>query len=233
MLTSQNMSLCGPALVAIWHNVIPEERQAFFAWHTREHMPERLSLRGFLRGRRYHAIAGEPEFFNFYEAESVAVLSGPEYIARLNNPTPWTRQIVPHFRDVARSIFRVVHTSGVGQGGVMLTVRVDFPETSQAAIIDPLRTTLLPSLAEAAGITGVHLCYGEGAASRIETAESLARSVPTQLPSCLVMLEGLTASAVKDASSTLSATLSTHPDKPTIRSGIYQLNYSRGRTPAG
>ena len=49
------MSLLGQAVVAIWNDVAPEGREQFYEWHNHEHMPERVGIPGFLRGRRYHA----------------------------------------------------------------------------------------------------------------------------------------------------------------------------------
>jgi hypothetical protein len=42
----------GQAAVAIWCDVAPEARAQFDDWHAHEHMPERLSIPGFLRGSR-------------------------------------------------------------------------------------------------------------------------------------------------------------------------------------
>jgi len=65
------MSLLGKAAVAIWQDPPPEARAEYFEWHNREHMLERAGIPGFLRGRRYCAINGQPEFFTLYEAESL------------------------------------------------------------------------------------------------------------------------------------------------------------------
>ena len=80
------MSLLGKGVVAIWHEVQPAARADFFEWHNREHMLERVGIPGFLRGRRYSALTGEPEICTLYETESVEVLTGPHYMARLENP---------------------------------------------------------------------------------------------------------------------------------------------------
>jgi hypothetical protein len=45
------MSLLGRAVVAIWNDIVPEERANFIDWHNREHIPERVAIEGFLRGR--------------------------------------------------------------------------------------------------------------------------------------------------------------------------------------
>ncbi|MBM3531267.1 MAG: hypothetical protein FJX62_24605, partial [Alphaproteobacteria bacterium] len=104
------MSLAGEGAVAIWHDIVPEGREEFYAWHCSEHMPERVGIPGFLRGRRYAAIRADLEFFNLYEALSPQVVAGTDYQTRLNNPTPWTLAAVKHFRKVARSICRVAAT---------------------------------------------------------------------------------------------------------------------------
>jgi hypothetical protein len=118
------MSLAGKGAVAIWHDIASEGRAEFYRWHGMEHMPERAGIRGFVRGRRYIAIDGcHPEYFNLYETESPATLTGPDYLTRLNNPTPWTVATVKHFRGVARSLCEVAASHGEGEGGLIATVR--------------------------------------------------------------------------------------------------------------
>ena len=48
-------------VIAIWHDVLPEAKDEFYEWHSREHMPERVGIPGFRRGRRYLAVSGAPE----------------------------------------------------------------------------------------------------------------------------------------------------------------------------
>ena len=96
-------------------------------------MPERAGIPGFLRGRRYVAIEGTPEFFNLYETTSAAVLTGADYLGRLNAPTPWTAATVKHFRDVARSLCTVACSYGEGDGGLVATYRYDVAEAAAAA----------------------------------------------------------------------------------------------------
>ncbi|TCG09655.1 hypothetical protein BZM27_04060 [Paraburkholderia steynii] len=99
------MSLLGKAAVLIWNDVIETERDAFYRWHDKEHIPERLALPGFLRGRRYRG-SGVTEWLTLYEAADVAVLTSPAYLARLNDPTPLTQSTVRAFRNTARSMRR-------------------------------------------------------------------------------------------------------------------------------
>jgi hypothetical protein len=228
------MSLAGLGVVAIWHDLLPEARDEFYEWHNREHMPERAGIPGFRRGRRYVAIAGAPEFFNLYEADSPEVLGGVDYLSRLDHPTPWTRQVVASFRNVARSIGRVLYSAGVGQGGVMLTWRFDVPEVLTTKVTRALRQHLLPTLADQPGIAGVHLCRTDDAISRIETAEKKARNEGTQIPRWFVLIEGVSEPAVQRAAESLrNAAAGLGWAEAVIVEAIYRLEHQRCKLPAG
>ena len=221
------MSLSGQAAVLIWHNVLGEFRADFHEWHNREHMPERLAIAGFRRGRRYRAIEGEPEFFNLYEADGLEILSGPEYLSRLNSPTLWTKRVLPGFRDVARSICRIVHTAGVGQGGFVLTQRFAVPAGQREQLAARLSRSVLTAIAEQAGIVGAHLCVADEAASGVVTAEAAARVVPTIVPSWTVLIEGISAAGVHSAGSAVVAVLADTSITSSIQTAVYQLENCR------
>jgi hypothetical protein len=184
------MSLAGEGAVAIWHDIAPEGRQEFYAWHGEEHMPERVGIPGFLRGRRYVAIEADLEFFNLYEALSVETLKGQDYASRVNAPTPWTLSAVKHFRAVARSICRVAHSTGPAQGGLIATLRYDVPEEHARAHRDALLRRFIPDLLAQPGIAGVHLLVADAEASGVATAEQKARGVKNAVPRWVLLLEG-------------------------------------------
>src|SRR5262245_61936979 len=114
--------MLGTAAVVIWCDVAAEVRDEFEDWHTREHMPERLAIPGFLRGTRWRS---EPagSFFILYELDSPATLAGPAYLARLNDPTPWSRKMMPHHRNMVRSLCRVRESYGEGLPHAIATIR--------------------------------------------------------------------------------------------------------------
>ena len=72
----------------------PHMEEEFNAWYDDEHMAERLSVPGFRSARRWVADLepGAGKYLATYELDSVAVLVSPAYLARLNNPTPWSRR---------------------------------------------------------------------------------------------------------------------------------------------
>ena len=227
------MSLAGLGAVCIWHDLLPEARDDFHQWHNREHMPERVGIPGFRRGRRYVAIAGTPEYFNLYEADSAEVLGGQDYLNRLNAPTEWTRQVVPSFRNVSRSICRVVYTHGVGQGAFILTQRFDVGERDRPQVVKALRQRLLPPLCDNKGIAGVHLCLADESISKVETAEKKARADTTQVPTWIILIEGNSSADVGAAGAALSQELQpllSAADAPILTS-VYQLEFSRCKTP--
>lgn len=224
------MSLAGMGVVAIWHDLLPEAKEEFYEWHNREHMPERVGIPGFRRGRRYIALSGGPEFFNLYEADSAEVLGGQDYLNRLNAPTPWTQRVVPSFRNVARSICRVASTSGVGSGGVMLTLRFAVPEAHHAAALEALTRRVLPPLAFAPGVSGVHLCVADEAINRVESAEKKARADAAPIPSWVLMIEGIAVASVRNAADALAPELTAHHASG-IETAIYRHECTRLKTP--
>ena len=50
-------------------------------WHTHEHLPERLSIPGFLRGTRWVALQGQPRYLVLYEVERLDTLDPPSRIS--------------------------------------------------------------------------------------------------------------------------------------------------------
>ena len=201
------MSLYGNGAVTIWHDLLPQAKPAFYAWHNLEHMPERVGIPGFRRGRRYIAVSGAPEYFNLYEADSPQVLSGQDYLNRLNAPTPWTREVVVSFRNVTRAICRVLYSAGVGQGGTILTLRFDVPDSEAVAVSTLLRQQTLPPLVDSAGVVGLHLCRADDGGSRIETVEKKLRDQQTDVARWILLIEGISPEAVQGAAQQLHRAL--------------------------
>jgi hypothetical protein len=223
------MGLLGNAVVAIWNDILPEARSNFIEWHNREHIPERVAIVGFRRGRRYFSDLGAPEYFTLYEAEDETTLTAPEYLERLNNPTSWTRQATSAFRNTLRGICRVVFSDGCGDGGFMLTLRFDAVPEQAGALERHLVTSVLPPLAEIEGVSGVHLCIADQSASHIDTTER--RNKQVDVPRWIVLIEGSRSDAVEKAGNAL---LAGGPERhgavgPFAR-GLYLLEICRVKT---
>ena len=161
----------------------------FYAWHGSEHMPERVGVPGFLRGRRFPAIDADLEFFNLYETRSAAVVKGDEYRARLNNPTPWTLESVKFFRSVARSLCSVAFSTGGAQGGLMATLRYDVPDADATRHADTMRSDFIPTLTAVEGVAAAHLLLADEAASGVVNAEQKARGEANVVPRYVLLVK--------------------------------------------
>ena len=123
------MALTGDALLAIWHDIEPAARDDYMEWHTREHMPERLSIPGFTVGKRLinHDLA-RYRYGTLYGGESLEVFRSPAYLERLNNPTDWSLRVQPMFRNFLRVACIRLASCGVGEGRGVATVRLDLAD---------------------------------------------------------------------------------------------------------
>jgi hypothetical protein len=188
--------LAGEGAVAIWNDIADAGRAQFYAWHLHEHMPERVGIPGFVRGRRYRAAdaATQPEFFTLYETSSFQVLQGSDYLARLNDPTDWTRAATAHFRTTTRSLTRVVASHGVGPGGALLTVRFDIADDAVHDVV-PRITSALEAAARLPRVCGAHLLGADARMSRQSTAESKDRKDLLQPARWVLLLEACDAEA--------------------------------------
>jgi len=135
-------------------------RDEFEHWHSHEHFPERLALPGFRRASRW-ADAGDGQgFFVLYELATYEVLVSPEYLARLNAPSEWSRKMMPHHRNMVRSQCRVLESRGSAVAGHAITVRFSPAAGEQERLRSHLRA-LVQELPARPGLAGAHLLQTE------------------------------------------------------------------------
>jgi hypothetical protein len=190
-------ALLGDAAVLIWNDVAPEGRDAFYAWHDKEHIPERLSLPGFRRGRRFARPGHSPEWLTMYEAVDVGVLVSPEYLARLNAPTAATVATLVHFRNTSRAVCRVARSMGSSCGGHALAMRFAIDPARAGATLRYLQDEAFARAMRRTGVLACHLFATDASASYLNTAESSTRSF--DVPAWVLMCEASTASAAEAA----------------------------------
>ena len=185
------MALLGKGALVIWHDPAPEAESDYNEWHSKEHMFERVGLPGFRRGQRAVAISGAPRYFNFYEVDDLATLESKAYLDRLNDPTAWTRRVVPNMHNNSRTLCRVTASCGAGGVPALWTMILLSPEADRA---EELRIWLadgvLPRLVEGPGILGAHLVEGERSKSGTDTAEKRLRSGVVEFVDWVVLVGG-------------------------------------------
>lgn len=225
------MGLLGNGFLAVWNDIAPGGDAEFNHWHTREHVPERVGVPGFLRGRRYVALSGGPKYFTLYETESVETLASPAYLARLDDPTSWTRRALPLFKNTNRTACRVTQSLGQGFGGTLATIRFG-PLAGQEDVLRAwLSGTTLPALIERPGLVGAHLAEADVDATRVPTEERKLRTQEDQVASWVILVEGIEPEGVETACRDhLSAqALGRRGAAGEIALGLYRLLYCLAR----
>lgn len=190
-------ALLGEAAVLVWNDIAAAGREQFYQWHDKEHIPERLAIDGFRRGRRYARHGHSPEWLTFYEADSLDVLVSPAYLARLNAPTPATTDTLRYFENTSRAVCRVVHSIGTSSGGHVLAMRLEAPAAQGDAVVRRLVGSVLPAIAAQVGVLACHLFVADQPASRLATAESKTRAF--DVPAWALLVETSTVAAAEQA----------------------------------
>ena len=220
------MSLLGSAVLAVWNEVDPEYEDDYNEWYLREHIPERLMVPGLNRGRRYRAEEGSPRYMAIYEATSMEVLTHGPYRRQLENPSAWTRRIMPRFRFQQRGLCDVAASIGEGVGGAVAVVHVTPADAPR------LRTwiteTLLHELHGLPGVTAAHLwTLAPGEPDSATTALSAGADNPIEWVIVVETMEIAGATAIADA--ILGRNPTAHGAAKVRRYPTYRLLYALDR----
>ena len=166
------MALLGTGALAMWWDMAPEMRADFEDWHSHEHFPERLGIPGFRRGTRWRSATGGEGIFVMYELDAHETLSSAHYLARLNQPTPWSTRMMPHHRNMVRSQCRVLASNGSGLAANALTVRLS-PAADRADALRRSLAELIAALPMRPGLTGAHLLRHEAPPIAVTTEQKI------------------------------------------------------------
>lgn len=109
------------AFLALWNDYPATLTDEYEAWHTYEHVPERLTTPGMLWARRYADFA-QPDnrYFTLYALESLQVLEQSSYLDLVRRPTDWSLSMRRHFLNVLRIPASDVASGGNGIGGSLI-----------------------------------------------------------------------------------------------------------------
>ncbi len=99
------MAKKGPAIFMVFTDLSDRKyEEEFNAWYNTQHLPDLLSLPGFLDAARYEAVKGGPQYLAVYE------IAGVEALAALDDPNrqrgAWDRRIGPQV--VGKNLTRIV-----------------------------------------------------------------------------------------------------------------------------
>ena len=209
-------------MVVIWNDIKEEMRDEFVQWHSIEHLPERVSIPGFISGQRWYGEHASPQYLTTYVTQNTEVLTSDAYIQRLNNPTPWTLKTVAAFCNTCRAAGEVIweHGSKKGSGGHILAIRIT--ELEDLTIL----TEHLNSLANIpeqgfADLLRARLVLTTPNASQLPTAERAVRTGDQNESHIVLLLESFSGEdALRHAFSKITAHI---PKLMHSSTGIYAL----------
>jgi hypothetical protein len=176
------MALYSDAAMIMFYDVASGTAADHDDWHTHEHMPERLAIPGFLRGSRCTVEGEGPRYMMMYEVAGVDVLTGAEYAARLNNPTPWTARVMTSLRGMQRGFFRLTANGGLGRGDAIVAIRLSGGREGE---LRGWLSDALPRIASKQGVSSAYLF--EPAARPAMTKEQSIRGKDTEATPVLLV----------------------------------------------
>jgi hypothetical protein len=137
-------------MMAFWTDIDDENLLEVQKWHNCEHMTERVSIPGFIVGRRYRGVDDAPTFFITYETRDTDVLQSDAYLQALNNSTPWTKHALTFFKNNIRNIYSRVAVTGTAPAteapfNYVLRFNIDAGDEEQT--LNRLEADYLPAMA--------------------------------------------------------------------------------------
>ena len=142
-------------LLAVWTDIAPEAESEFNEWYNTEHIPQLLGVPGFLSGRRYLAVEGEPKYLALYDLVDADVLKSDAFRQVREMPTEWTKKMRPLFRNTAIGVSRQIFSYGTPpaqDAAAVLTVRLNIPAEKEQEFNEWYNVDHIPALV---GVPGV------------------------------------------------------------------------------
>ena len=143
-------------LLAVWTDIAPEAEREFNDWYNTEHIPQLLGVPGFLSGRRYQAVDGEPKYLALYDLTDAEVMKSDAFRQVRELPTEWTKKMRPLFRNTAIGVYRQIFSHGTQpaqDADFVLTVRLNIPADKEQDFNAWYNVDHVPALV---GVPGVY-----------------------------------------------------------------------------
>ncbi len=195
------MEIRGKGALGVWHGIAgPQQREAE-EWYNREHHAERVAIPGFLRARRYVNRGAGPRYFSRYDTTDAAVLGSAAYLDALNNPSPWSQKIFPHYRSTVRGAFEVAGRFGLAEGGFLTSLRFNEDDApTDAGLLD-----LAGQLVDQHGVLGTEVWCVDRAATTQPTREKDLRATQEPFPAQALLIDASSPEVAAEALAVLAA----------------------------
>jgi hypothetical protein len=106
-----------PGQLCIWTDTDPQSDADFNRWYDREHMQERVGIRGFRHARRFVANDGRARrYLALYVTESLDVFRSDAYRQAFTQQTEWSLRNFARMSDTQRRVGELAFECGEGEG---------------------------------------------------------------------------------------------------------------------
>jgi hypothetical protein len=210
-----------PAILALWNDYPAAMAEEYEAWHTFEHVPERLTVPGMRAASRYVSAAGNETYFTLYELESLAVIEQPAYLDLVRNPTPWSQKMRQHFSSVLRIPGNISMKAGSGIGGAIL-VQAYSVESRKAYASIPTMEEALRQLMTQTRITGFQVALAEP--NQVYEVFEQDEATDPDTVNVVVIAEGTSVEALSVLQTALTLQIGEHlAPRRTLRNDVFKL----------
>lgn len=185
------------AFLALWNSIRSARLQPEYEiWHTFEHVPERVSLPGFVEARRYRSQADHPpRYYTCYWLNSLAALETPHYQEVFTHPTPWSARMRSELSEFLRLPCTLGGSCGPSGAAQLATLHL----SSQAPGFPSAAATLLQSLVQQARVVSAHWGTAQAGSAFPLSNQVSTGTDPGRGCSHVVMLEALDLATLQGA----------------------------------
>lgn len=217
-------------ILAVYNDVEPSMEAEFNRWYNCQHVLERVAVTGFRSGRRYRAIGKGHRYFACYETDSSDILVSTQYLRCLENPTDWTRKVMPHFRNMVRTVMNQACKAGTGYGGYVGTLALQPADLNIGA--DATHQWLaahgLSDAVDGVNIVAAEYWLRDRAHDTVATTESQLRDGPDAALAANIVLHATNPQAPLEVAKHLQAGVEATGAKVGGSMNCYQLLFSAG-----
>lgn len=215
------MPMPGKGMLITSMDIDPSDEAEFNIWYDREHLAERVAIKGFNEARRWIAVDAKPKYFCTYSTESFEALTSPDYKQALSNQTEWSNKMISRFKNMIRAVGRITVSRGQGRGSAMAVVRLRPGHTDINALRDKLQQLMDPGMLP--GIISMHLIESDPALSKSLTEPDKPNPGASDW---FVLIDGTDIASVRG----LAQTRFKDPGVPVITLGTYHLMWDLSKS---
>jgi hypothetical protein len=209
------------AFLSLWNDYPAAMAEEYEAWHTFEHVPERLTTPGMLSARRYVSCNNPQSYFTYYEMQDMRTIEHPAYLDLVRNPTPWSLKMRPYFSNVLRIPGETAACCGYGIGGAALVQAYSVARDTAAQALPDVKRALQQMITEAR-ILGFRIAVAEP--NQVYEVFTQEQTTDPDAVNVVLLLEGGSSKALCASHDALTAQLTGQlSPRACLRSDIFDL----------